>query len=440
MMHKRAELPICCLLLLLAGCGTSSVISRSNEYVERGDYRNAFQVLEDERVRQLDGGGQVTEELAQAHEQRRREFLLWRARWSIFQEREDDALRDLDKLALVAPDYPEMARLRHRAMVKKAMRVVGEADALLARKDFAEAMKLYLESQRLVPGFEPAEEGMKNVRDAMARLSARAQQQFLQAVRKVPEFRFVEVAWHAANVLHDSPEREDARGLRESARKENAQKAFERGRECEKDDQFGAALVLYRQARELDAKLEGVDEAIAQMEREMKASAMIEKAQIDMRSGDFESARKLLSQAFEQSTLARGTISELMILTREREGQEHYRKARDLEVMGKKAEALAAFEALSKDWPDGLEDEQARVSALRVDVEGAATEWAAAEAAEQAGDLPAALDHYINAERFYAEWRNGEAEIERLRQLIAEQEQQKKQAEPAAGESANAGG
>jgi hypothetical protein len=74
---------------------------------------------------------------------------------------------------------------------------------------------------------------------------------------------------------------------------------------------------------------------------------------------------------------------------------------------------------LAKEWPEGLDDEVSRIAGLRVDIEGAAMEWTAAEAAEAAGDMPKALEHYLDAERFYAGWKDGKARIERLRQAIA---------------------
>jgi hypothetical protein len=436
---KLLRLPLVLVSLALpfwAACSSQTALQRSQDFARLGDYGHAFEVVEVERQRQLLDSGEVDEELAQMHETRRRQLLLWRSRKAIFQEREDEALRDLTVLAEADPDYPELEALRKRALVKKATRIVQAADEQLQQKEFAAAMEGYLESQRLVKGFELAEEGMEKVRDEMARLDARAQQQFLQAVRKVPEFRYVEVEWHAANVIHNAPDREDAKGLRKAAKHENAKATFDRAVECQQDDKFGAALVLYREARQLDPELEGVGEAIERMTKELEALGMIERAQIDMRNSAYDVARELLGKAYELSTLSRGTISEMMIEARRLEGEEHYQKARDLEVMGKKAQALAAFEALAKDWPDGLLDEQARIAGLGTDVAGAATEWAAPEAAEAEGDLPAALDHKIKAERIYAKWGVGETHNQRRKKVIPEREAKAARDEGKAAEKA----
>ena len=51
---------------------------------------------------------------------------------------------------------------------------------------------------------------------------------------------------------------------------------------------------------------------------------------------------------------------------------------------------------------------------------GGAEESTLAVDAEAAGQLEKAIDHYGNAERFYEQWRDGEAQIERLKKAIAE--------------------
>ena len=411
-------------LLILGGCATSSVLDQSQKFARLGDYQHAFEVLDTERTRQLEAGA-VDEELEAAYQSMRLQYLRDRAQMRIFMEREDQALRDLDLLAESDPGYPGLKSLRHAALTKKAGRVVDRANTKLMQRDFPGAMEGYIESQRLVAGFAPANDGIAKVREEMARLSARAQQQFLQAVRKVPEFRHIEVAWHAAAVIHLTPDAADQRRaealeMQRAALKESAQGTFARAKECENANKFGAARVLYLEARRLDPEIEGVAAAVERVDQELKALGMLEKAEVEMRNERFETADELLEAAHKISAYSRGAISELMIASRKLKGKKQYRHALDLEVMGKKTEALAAIEALAKEWPAGLEDEDARIVGLRFDIESAKTEWQAAEKAEAAGDLVGALDHYLTAERFYAEWRDGEVHIDRLRKAIAE--------------------
>ena len=409
-------------LSMLAACGTQSVIDRSRDYARLGDYKHAFEVLEDARRDAIVEGEPVDQQLALAHSAMYREFLRDRARRRIFQERIDGALRDLDELERIAPGFPEIKSLRQRARVKQARQIVAAGDEHLAQKEFPEAMAAYLESLRLAPGDELAEEGIVRVREQMERMNARAQQQFLEAVRKLPEFRTIEVQWHAENVLHSTPRERSAKDLREQARQANAKKIFEDGQACEQNNQFGAAAVMYKQAREIWPGLPGIDEAIARMNTEMDALGEVERAEILIRNGKFVEAREILEQAHEDSILSRGMISELLIEARKLEGERRYRAARDLEVMGNKAEALKAFEEVAKEWPDGVEDEGFRIEGLRADVKGAADAWAAAEKAEAAGDLVEALDHYVDAKRYYEKWRDYDTKIEELRKAIAAKE------------------
>jgi len=410
-------------LLLLAGCGTSSVIERSQKFANLGDFKHAYEEISEEYQRQAEVGP-VDERIAAFASEMRLKYLLDRAQMLIFTEREDDALKVLGELARLESDYPGARRLLIAAELKKAGRIVYGANEFLARKDFVAAMAGYLESQRLVPGFEPAEEGIAKVREETARMSGRAQQQFLQAVRKVPEFRHIEVAWHAAAVIHLTPDttdeqRANAAAIGKHAKQESAQLTMREAGNCERKNQFGAALVLYKAALLLDPELGEVGDAIGKMENEMKALGLLEKAQISMRSESFEDAHALLKEAHQLSLLSRAEISELMLQCTKLEGLQQHREARDLEVMGKKAEALAAFEALAKHWPEGLEDEGARIIGLKIDVESAKIAWDAAEQAEADGDMEKALEQYLTVERFYAEWRDGEVHAERLRKAIA---------------------
>ncbi|MBL9079740.1 MAG: hypothetical protein JNL08_19720 [Planctomycetes bacterium] len=407
--------------LLFAACSTSSVLEQSQHSARLGDHQRAYELLAAERQALIDAGDTPTPELEQACAAAWQRHLLERARYHIFGEREQAALDDLAELERIAPDYPELGALRDRAIFKLATRSVQAGEDQLLRKDLQGALTAFLRAEALLPGFLPAVKGTERVRTSLGELSTKAQRQFLEAVRKLPEFRFVEVRWHSDIAVANAPEREDADQLRIRARHEMALAALERARECVRANQFGAALLELREAAKLDPELPGVAEEIAAVERETKASLLMEKAQIAMRSGQFDGARQQLDEAYAMSTLLRGDISELMIQNRRREGDAKYQAARDLEILGKKAEALAAFEALALEWPEGLADERARVDGLKLDIEQAQKEWDAAVAADQAGDLPGALLHYEAAMQFYPGWQDGPARIERLKQAIAQQ-------------------
>jgi hypothetical protein len=115
----------------------------------------------------------------------------------------------------------------------------------------------------------------------------------------------------------------------------------------------------------------------------------------------------------------RANISELMLDARRLEGDVHYNEGRDFELLGKKQAALGAYEALVRNWPEGLLDEQARIDALRTDIAAAEVEYAAAETEEAAGNLQAALDHMLVAQRFCADLKDVEQRVVKLRERIA---------------------
>jgi hypothetical protein len=406
-------------ILLLAGCATRSEIQESQRYTELGDHQYAFVVIDREYKLQAAAGAEVDAELASVHRKAQIECLRLRAQQNIFQEREDQALVDLEQLRGLQADHPELEPLVKRAQLKKANRIATHGDEALMRKDYPLATALYMKALTVVADLAAARLGLDAVKGATSRMDQRAQEEFLDAVRKLPEFRFHEVQWHATNVLFNAPEREEAKELQARAKRANAEKAMARGKECERDRQFGAAMQEYLAAGKFDPQLPGLRESMAQMEKEIQATILVDKAQKSMRTGAFDLAREQLAQAFELSVMARNDIGELVQMTKKLEGDARYRAARDLEVLGKKSEALAAYENLVKDWPAGLSDEKARVENLRIDIDGAQKAWIDAEAAEAAGDQPKALEHYLDAERFYPGWKDGKARIARLRAVIA---------------------
>ena len=408
-------------VLLFSACATHSAIETSREYARLGDFHRAFEVLDRARNEKLEAGSEPGAELEDAYAAALVSHLVARARQNIFEEKEDEALADLDQLRKLAPDDPNVHDLTDRALRKKAMRSVQRGDDFMLRKDLENAMTHYLAALRVLPDFAPALSGAERVRESLARLSERAQTQFLEAVRKLPEFRYVEVRWHADIALTKDPQRDDAESLAKRAQRELALRALERGRECEKGEQFGAALLEFRTARKLDPTLPEIDDLVARSEREVEAATLIERAQRSMRMRQFALAHEQLGKAFALSTMVRTSIGELMAQARRMEGEAKYYAARDLEVLGKKSEALAGYEALAKDWPEGLLDENARIEGLRIDIQGATTEWAAAEAAEKANDPVKALLHYEAAMQYYTNWKDGPARVQRLRQKVTPQ-------------------
>jgi tetratricopeptide (TPR) repeat protein len=405
-------------VLLLAACATRSALQRSEEFAAQRDFERAYFVLDEAMAVYEAEGNEAPAALVTAYDQARKLHLYDRAEDRIFTEHEDAALADLGELAALDPAFPGLAAMRDRALDKKATRICVRAQEAMVRKDYAAALVAYLEAEKVVPGYPPAQQGVESVRAATERMTKRAQEQFLEAVRKVPEFRHVEVQWHAANVLHNTPDRADVVEIQGKARRENALKLMASGRESERKGRYGAALVSYRAARKVDADVPEVAGAITAMEREVKAQQLVDAAQVDLRAGRTDVARAKLDEAFELSVLARNDIGLIKAEVRKAEADKAYRAARDLEVLGRKLDALQAFTALVATFPEGVSDEKARVDGLKADVAGWGKHWAAADVAEQAGELEKALEEGLEAQRYYAS-PEGKERLAKLRAAIA---------------------
>ena len=411
-MNKLLSLSVA---LLLGACSTSMALSESRRLADLGQYHRAFHALDRVRQAYLDDGDEVPEDLAVAWQAARIRHLVEKAREQVFLEKEDRALVLLAKVLAEEPAHGEALELRARALDKKLARILEDGDNCMRRQDLAGALAAFLAAERVRPGDVAARQGQAKVRAAYAKLEARAQAEFLEAARKLPEFRYVETQWHAANALANDPGREDAAELRLRARRELARQALRRGGELQAEGRFGAALVELRRARELGAASDEVDTGIAAVERELEARKLVDRAEMYMRRGEIDEARRGLDEAYEMSVMMRGNISELLIELRRTEGERDYQAARDFEVQGMKREALAAFVALAEDWPEGLSDEQAHIEGLQTDIAAAQSEWDLAVAAEEAGEIEQAIEHYEASQGAYARLADAEARLERLR-------------------------
>lgn len=394
------------LVLLLAACVGRGAVERSQEYAHEGYPLQAFAELERERTRILHEGGEPDEALEKAYQEATRRWLVERGRQEIYADQELRGITTLRHVLDRDPADAEALALVDRAQRKLARRQVDAGLDHLAKNDFEEAVKCFRQAQAYKPGFPPALEGERAVGERVARLHGEAQKQFLEAIRKLPEMRYPEVDWHAQAAITRDPSRDDAADVKQRALRELALVARERGDAAREAKNYGAALMEYRTARGLWAGLPDIDSTIATMEREVQATWKTESAQLAIEASRFDRATKLLDEAYELSTLERSSISELRLLVRKSLGRRAYEAARDLELQGLKQEALAAFEALVADWPDGLDDEQMRVVALKADIAGAERSYAEADAAEQKGDLAAALDAFTTARLYYARYRD----------------------------------
>ncbi len=385
----------------LGACATSDVVTRSRAHARNGHYLLAYRVLDDARNSGVTG---LDEEWTEA----RLAWLIDESRWAIFNDHEIEALAHLAEAERMSPGHPAVAALVLRAHEKMAKRATDRGMRLVREGDLEAALLAFAEADASVPGFPAAVEGREAVRASFAQLEAKAQRHFLEALRKYPELRMIEVEFHAAAALANDPKRDDARRLHDKAQRALAEKALARGKAAEQKGAYGAALMEYRDARELDPTLEGIGDRIAHMEKEIAAAALVERAYMHVLSQRFDEARTVLAQAFDTTVLEKSRVSELMMQVRRREGELQYQQARDLELQGQKQEAKAAFEALAAAWPDGLKDEKVRISNLQLDIDGAAKAYQAGAEAEAKGDFAEAADQFATAVSYYAGYKDAQ--------------------------------
>jgi tetratricopeptide (TPR) repeat protein len=413
--RNAAFLPTVLLAMLTAAsCEATTAMGQARDYLAEGYLLQAYHLVETTRNGQLASGGDVDPEVETAYQELRYRMMIQGAREAIYAEDETHGLELIAEALQLRPGDEAALSLQLRADRKLAARATRRGQDLLAKAQLQEALAEFAKALEYVPDYPDAKKGVVGVQEAVSRLHGQAQQQFLEAIRKLPQFRFPEVEWHASAALTRDKSREDAAKLQSRAERELANSARSRGDVNRDEKNYGAALMEYRAARRMWSDLPGIDDDIAHMQTEVEVVGMTERAQLKIKSGKLDEASKLLDEAFEKSTLERGTINELRYAIRRRAGEDAYQAARDFELQGFKAEALAGFKTVAADWPNGLFDEQTRIGALASDIEAAEKAFAEGEAAEAAGKPAEALEHYKAAQTFYAKFRDVGDRIARL--------------------------
>lgn len=402
------------LLLFTTACrSVENHLAESEAFAARGNYYLAYKVLEAAR-----DPDDPDPELERAYWAARLEFLIDRGKHEMFADDEEAALADFNRALKLAPENEVLPDLIAKCKRKLADRAVRKGDRLWAEGDLEGALLAYTEAQRHVAGYAAAIDGTQKVRDTFQSMRQKAQLHFLEALRVYPELRWVQVEWHTDTALANDPGRDDAKALRQRAEHRLAERSLLRAAEAEKARHYGAALLEYKAAAESEPAYPGIQEHIVQMQREVDAENLGEKAQAALVNKDFAAARKHLEQAFQLTILEKASVSDLLLQVRKGEGRYRYQQARDQELQNHKAEALQAYRELIEAWPDGLADEKARADNLQSDIDNAQKEWDAAEAAEQQGKLEEALQHYRSVHDFYPDWRDVGERIARLAQQI----------------------
>jgi hypothetical protein len=401
-----------CLLLLFAGsCALldphRSLIEESDAHAANGNYYLAYTTLEAGR-----SPANSDPALEKAYWDARLRYLLDEAQRDIFQEREHHALLDLNQVLAQDPGNKDALALIERANQKIAFRAVARGDVALGGGELENALLAFAEASRAVPGYPPAVEGTRKVKSEFDKLRTKAQEHFLEALRRFPELRMYEVDWHATTAVASDPSRADARALQVKADRALAEKTVLRAKEEEKKGSYGAALMDYRLARTLDPSVPDIDEGIERMQAELEAAQLIETVGLQIMRGEFTKARETLDKALKKTTFEKAQVSDQLLRVRQREAEARYTAAHDQELLGNKQEALDGYKLLLAGWPEGLKDTTERMANLELDINAAAKAYAAGVEAEGKGDLPAAVEQYQTAVTYYAKYKDAKARLD----------------------------
>ena len=407
--------------VLLAGCGTErNDLQRSREFLKQGNYFQAYQVLEDSR-----NPTTPDEELEGEIRRTRLLYLLNRGQQLVFLDREGEAIEAFQKVLVLEPENPAALEWITKAMGKLAVRAIRAGDEARASDQLEMALDKYDEALGYVPGHEEALAGRRRVAVAFQNRSRRAKEEHMQGVRKMYDRRYREVWRHEITALSHDPSHEDAQKLHERVLGILAQEQFERARQVEADRKFGAALLEYTMVQELVPEFPGVQEHIDHMRREVDADELVRDSDMVMRRAQYEAdenirrelfaeARRLLDEAFEKSISSHATISEQMVIAREKEFETRYYAAMDLELQYQYEGALEAYGAIDGEWPDGFMDVKARINDLEESIVLAEQDFVTGQEAEKAGDIPAAIEAYRHALLYYPTYKGLDEKIKAL--------------------------
>lgn len=406
---------------LLVGCESQrTAIQESQIFLDQGNYYQAFAVLEESR-----NPDQPEEALERAYWRARLFYLLDQGQELVFKNREAEAVEELQKALALDPDNGVALEWIAKARSKLADRAQVDGDSQRVQGKLDLALGLYQKALRHVSDHVLALAGLRLVEKAYEQKERRAKDEHMQAVRAMFDRRYNEVLHHETIALEHDPSHDDARDLHDRVIEVIAEEQYERARQVEEDRKYGAALMEYLMVQELVPDYPGLEEHIEHMRKEVEAEALIRRAEMVIRRAQYQAeevvrremfadASRLLDEAFQLSISDHATISEHMVIAREKEYETHYYAAKDLELQNKFEEAVEAYKAIDVEWPDGFMDVKARVTDLEEAIAQAEQAYATGQEAERQGDIEAAIEAYRYALLFYPRYKDLEEKIKSL--------------------------
>ena len=409
LMNVKSFVVVVCLSCVgLVGCGlTETPADRSREHLRRANYYLAFQELTDGGTAH-DSSEYRAVELA---------YLMADGQDLVFNEREDLAIERFRRVVELDPGNAVAELWIQKSLAKLADRACRRGDLHRANGELREALLDYKVAMRCVADHATAVEGVAKVGEVVETRHARAAAHYYEGVQALGEQLWPQTWYHMVNAVEMDPAHEKARDRRDDVARRLAQQRYELAQELEESAHYGAALKEYLAIKERDPEVDGLEQRIAHMRKEVETERLVRAAEMAVFRREYKESRELLEQALEQTVTEQAHISDLLILVRERDFEERYEHAHVLELEHQLEEALAAYKQIAAVWED-FKDVKTLIGNLESAVDVATKAHARGQEAEKQGDLPAAIDAYGDALLVYPGYRKLDAKVAELKAKV----------------------
>ncbi|MBI5849837.1 MAG: hypothetical protein HZB39_02185 [Planctomycetes bacterium] len=135
---------------------------------------------------------------------------------------------------------------------------------------------------------------------------------------------------------------------------------------------------------------------------------------MDIARGDLAGARVKLEKAAASTQRQSNAVEDMLLLLHERELDNAYYAAKDVELQGRLEEAFTSYVALAESSP-GFRDVKERTADLRLRIDEAKKAYDAGAAAEANGDVEGAITHFTTVLLYWPRYQDTAARLAKLR-------------------------
>jgi tetratricopeptide (TPR) repeat protein len=388
----RSRAALACLFAAAAACAaTEDARARAERQLELGNYDVAYSILSA-------AADQTPDDSSLQRDLRRVRILhlLKKGQELVFRDHDAEALREFERVLLIDESNAVARAWIDKAKLKLADRATAAGDEARVRGRYDQALERYQEALGYWTGHEAATAGQQAIGQIYAVRRQKGLDNYMKGMRAQSERNFDQTRYHMEIALAHDPTLPRAQERLDLARRRIAEQAMREAQIAEEQGWFATALLQYQHAKAEQPNDAAIEAAIARTRSEVEVSEMLAEGSWLASRRQFAKARELLEKAYERSTRQREPISRQLIALREVGLDAHYAEAVDLELDYRYEDALAAFKAIDKEWPEQL-DVRARINGLETSLAAAKEARERGQRAEAAGDTAAAVEAYRDA-------------------------------------------